>query len=329
MTYSIFIHKFVHPFIVYVLIGSLVSYMLALLMVRLTVIRNAKSKALLYILPFIIPITAYLAYRPFIIDRCTVYGHPLGLFNDLLCFSAEVLATIITPLFLVVVFFAVLKAATSIIASRRIAVKNGLASPDQYPVLFALLDNLCHKGGFNRPGMVVTKDSFARSFTMGYKSPLIVLSQGLIEALDEEELETVIAHELGHIVRSDSMITWVMVFLRDLLFFTPVIFWIFKDFITEKEKAADDVVIRLTGRPMAFAQALIKVWRLSPKKFFDNVVLDNFMPHPNLVGQSGVIEFRVKRMLYEEPANLKDYLPGYIAAVIIFGLTMFFLFYVC
>ncbi len=329
MTYDVFIHKFVHPFIVYVLIGSLVSYLLALLMVQFAVIRNARSKAFLYILPFIIPLAAYIAYRPFIIDRCTVYGHPLGVFNDWLCYSAEVLATILTPLFLVVVFLAVIKAFISIAAGKKIAKRYGFARAEEYPVLFNIMEKLCLKGDITKPGIIVTPDSFARSFTMGYRLPVIVVSKGLLDVLDAEELETVAAHELGHIARADSVTTWAMVFLRDLLFFTPVIFWVFRDFITEKEKAADDMVVRLTGRPMAFAQALIKVWRLSPKKFLDNIVFDNFMPHPNLLGQAGVIEFRVRRMLDHDPGKFKDYLPGYIAALIISTITMFTLFYVC
>ncbi len=329
MTYDVLIHKFVHPFIVYVLIGSLVSYLLALLMVQFAVIRNARSKALLYILPFIIPLAAYIAYRPFIIDRCTVYGHPLGMFNDWICYSAEVLATILTPLFMVVVFLAVLKAFASIVAGKRIVRRYGFAQAAEYPELFRIMEKLCLKGGITKPAIIVTPDSFARSFTMGHKFPVIVISRGLLDTLDDEELETVVAHELGHIARADSVTTWAMVFLRDLLFFTPVIFWVFKDYITEKEKAADDMVVRLTGRPMAFAQALIKVWRLTPRRFLDNVIFDNFMPHPNLLGQTGVVEFRVRRMLDQDPGSLKDYLPGYIAAILIFMLTMFALFYVC
>ena len=64
------------------------------------------------------------------------------------------------------------------------------------------MENLCRKGNLDLPAVIVTRDSFARSFTMGYRKPVVVFSEGLIEALDDNELETVVAHELGHIERA-------------------------------------------------------------------------------------------------------------------------------
>ncbi|PKM80604.1 MAG: hypothetical protein CVU89_12770 [Firmicutes bacterium HGW-Firmicutes-14] len=329
MSYDIFIHKFVHPFIIYVLIGTLVSYLLALLVSRFPIVRNSGSGSLVYGIPFIVPFVAYFSYRPFIIDKCAIYGHPLGIINDWLCFGGEVLAVILTPLFGIVFIIAITKALLSIFASRKLAKKYGFASPAVYPGVFMILEQLCAKSEINMPRVIITGDPFARSFTMGYRSPVIVFSKGVLGILDEDELETVIAHELGHIVRADSMMTWVMVFLRDLMFFTPAIYWVFRDFAFEKEKACDDIVVRLTNKPMAFSQALIKVWKLSPRTFFDRVVLDNFMPHPNLVGSSGILEHRVTRILNGEPGIINNSPISHIIIILTAVFSVFLLYWVC
>lgn len=329
MSYQVFVDRFIHPFIIYVLIGILISYLLALLVVRVPVLRDSRSKAAIYSLPFVIPFIAYFLYRPFSLKNCPTGGHPLGTLNDWLCYGGNALAVILTPLFIVVVVLAVAKAALSIFACRRITGKYGFALPADYPGLFSVLEMLCRKSGIKLPRVIVTKDRFARSFTTGRRSPVIIFSEGLLAALDEEELEAVVAHELGHIMRADSLLNWITVFLRDLMFFNPVVFWVFRDLAAEKEKASDDFAVTITGKPMAFAQALIKVWRLSPRTFFDSIMLDNFMPHPGFVSREGILEHRVKRILDGEHAALDNSLFAYMAVLAIVVLSIYVLYWVC
>lgn len=329
MSYGLFIDRFIHPFIIYVLIGTFLSYLLALLISRTPWLKDSGSRAMIYSLPFIVPFAAYLLYKPFLIKRCIISGHPLGAVNDWLCFGVDVLAKILTPLFLLVALLAAAKAVLSILACRRMVRKYGYASPVEYPELFFVLESLCCKGNIKIPQIIVTKDRFARSFTVGRRSPVIVLSKELFDTLDDEELETVLAHELGHIVRADSALNWVTVFMRDLMFFTPVVFWIFQDLTLEKEKAADDFAVKLTGKPLAFAQALIKVWRLSPRTLFDTILLDNFMPYPGFVRREAILECRVKRILNNEYEVLSKSLSVYAAGLLIAVLSIFVLYWAC
>ncbi|HWI55342.1 MAG TPA: M56 family metallopeptidase [Desulfobacteria bacterium] len=328
MTYDVFINKFIHPFILYVVVGTLASYLMAMVITRLPVMKNSKSRALLYSVIFLIPFIAYAVYRPFF-DKCVIAGHPLGIINDKLCTAGEAVAKILTPLFLLVTLVAVFKGGLSIYATRKIVRRYGYAQPSEYPDLFRTLENLCHKAGISMPGLIVTRDKFARAFTMGCRNPSIVISNGIIGALDDGELETLLAHELGHIIRNDSITMWVMVFLRDLMFFAPVVYWIFRDLSCEKEMASDDYAIELTNKPLAFAEALIKVWRLSPKKFFDNLILDNFIPHPNFITYSGILEHRVRRILNNEHINSYSSWVGILAVCSISVLAVFIIYWIC
>lgn len=329
MAYTIFVNRFIHPFIIYVIAGTLISYILALLLGKIPNFRDSRSRSMLLTIPFIIPIAAYLLYRPFQFYNCIILKRPMGIISSWLCSGAWGLSIILTPLFLFVAILALCKAGLSILGTRRIVKKYGFALPEDYPGVFKLLENLCSQINIQIPHLIVTKDAFARSFTMGRRNPVIVLSDGLIKALDAEELETVLAHELAHIVRSDALSNWVMVFLRDIMFFAPLSYWIFRDLSAEKEKASDDFAIQLTKKPYAFAQALIKVWRLSPRTLFSSIVFDNFMPHPNFVSSSGILEGRVKRILDKEHNTVKLSLFPYSAVIIVIVVSLTMVYWLC
>lgn len=325
MSYITFIERFIHPFIIYVVVGSAAGFLFAWGAAKIRYFNHSRAKAMLYTLPFIVPFAAYLWFKPFFDYNCILFKKPLGPLSSLICDVGTGIASFLTPVFIFVVIFAVFKAILSLIATRRILKKYGFAEAEEYPALFNTLENLCQKAEMAQPKIVVTKDTFARSFTMGKRTPVIILSEGTLEGLDAEELETVIAHELGHIKRSDSMLNWITVFVRDLMFFTPFSFMSFNRLATQKEMASDDFAISLTGKPYAFAQALIKVWRMSPRTLFNRLAFDNYMPHPNFVGSSNILEERVKRILHEE--NVINDSPFLIPAVAMIGIAALYTVY--
>lgn len=329
MAYKIVIDRFIHPFIIYVIAGTLISYVLARIISEIPGVKDAKSRAALYTIPFIVPALAYLLFKPFWAYNCILFKRPLGIINTWLCSGARGIATILTPLFFLVTAFALFKAIISIAATRRIVRKYGYSSEGDYPRLFNILGVLCTKVSIPIPKIIVTKDAFARSFTMGRRSPVIVLSEGVLNALDHEELETVLAHELAHIIRSDSPLNWLMVFLRDTMFFTPLSYWIFRDLSAAKEHAADDLAVLLTQKPYAFAQALIKVWRLSPRTLFSNIAFDNFMPHPNFISSSGIIEQRIKRILNKDHKTPSNSLILFLAIAVLGALSLLIVYWFC
>lgn len=50
-----------------------------------------------------------------------------------------------------------------------------------------------------RPELYVTTDPFPNAFTYGQTRPFIVVTSGLVEMMDDEEIFFALAHELGHI----------------------------------------------------------------------------------------------------------------------------------
>ncbi len=73
------------------------------------------------------------------------------------------------------------------------------------PEVWKFIEDTCQKFNIRTPGIGIIKDGNPNAFTYGYYSGYakLVLTQGLIEKLSQEELEAVIAHELGHIKHND------------------------------------------------------------------------------------------------------------------------------
>lgn len=75
----------------------------------------------------------------------------------------------------------------------------------QMPRIYNLLENLCIAQGMPMPAFEVIDSPALNAFASGIndKTYKIVLTRGIIEALSDDELEGVIAHELSHIRHRD------------------------------------------------------------------------------------------------------------------------------
>ena len=72
-------------------------------------------------------------------------------------------------------------------------------TPHQCPDLYAKLQVACSTLDVEMPELFVQQNPVVNAFTGGVERPIIVLYSQLIERLDDEEVLTVLAHEVGHI----------------------------------------------------------------------------------------------------------------------------------
>jgi heat shock protein HtpX len=96
--------------------------------------------------------------------------------------------------------------------SDRIAIASARAqevSPAEAPMLYRLADRLAIQYGVPRPRVYLSPDPSPNAFATG-RNPshaAIVVNQGLLRILDEEELYGVLAHEFGHVKNRDILIS--------------------------------------------------------------------------------------------------------------------------
>lgn len=72
--------------------------------------------------------------------------------------------------------------------------------PDQMPEVYNLLPPICEKLGIPEPEMYVKLDRVPNAYTTGDTQVFIVIHSGLLETMSLDEVQTVLAHECGHIL---------------------------------------------------------------------------------------------------------------------------------
>lgn len=116
------------------------------------------------------------------------------------------------------VIFAVAMTWGSYFASDKIALsmsKAQLADPVQFQQLHNIVDGLSIAAGIPKPRVYVVEDSAPNAFATG-RNPehaAIAVTTGLMEKLDRDELEGVIAHELSHVKNKDTLVMTIAVTL--------------------------------------------------------------------------------------------------------------------
>lgn len=66
------------------------------------------------------------------------------------------------------------------------------------------------------PPMYVTQDPMPNAMCIGMDKPIIVVTTGLVELLDEEEMRAVVGHEVGHALSGHSVYRTILLFLTSM-----------------------------------------------------------------------------------------------------------------
>jgi heat shock protein HtpX len=92
---------------------------------------------------------------------------------------------------------------------------------DENPQIFEMVTNLCKIGGIPVPKIHISPDASPNAFACGRdpKHASMCLNQGIIDLLNKQELEGVIAHELSHIKNRDILIMTITMVLSSIISF--------------------------------------------------------------------------------------------------------------
>ncbi|KUJ70706.1 peptidase M48 [Streptomyces albus subsp. albus] len=90
-------------------------------------------------------------------------------------------------------------------------------SDRQFAHLNDMLRDACYILDMERvPALYVTQNPQPNAMCIGLDEPIIVLSTGLVELLDEEEMRAVIGHEVGHALSGHAVYRTVLLFLTNV-----------------------------------------------------------------------------------------------------------------
>jgi heat shock protein HtpX len=176
-----------------------------------------------------------------------------------------------------------------------------IVSREQFPELHDLIERIVARNNLSKPRIAVVNTRMPNAFATGKtpKSSIVAVTTGLMDQLDNEELEGVIAHELAHIKNRDvliltlasifSMIAWYLMRFGMygamfggggsgggygrrgnegaamlLILLIAIITWIASFLIIRaisryREYVADRDGALITGKPSKLASALLKI----------------------------------------------------------------------
>lgn len=191
-----------------------------------------------------------------------------------------------------------------------------------HPQLWAAYRRAMSKTGLKRTiPLLQWFDPGHPAFTMGTLRPVVFLNPGVLERFDGGELEAILVHELVHVRRRDNLRQWLQVGAMPMLplavvqlfaakFVASAWFSLFavagtlvllaafqwgcrRLWSDRRERRCDEETVRLTGRPLALASALVKAWRTART---GRSAHSWFLPVCGLVAGGSCLERRLIRL---------------------------------
>jgi heat shock protein HtpX len=167
-------------------------------------------------------------------------------------------------------------------------------SPAEQPRLHSIIDRLCVQANLPKPRVAVAETPMPNAFAVGRspKSATVCATTGILDLLNDSELEGVLGHELTHVQNRDVMVMTIASFFASIAAFITqmgfwfggamddrdnnsgiafivvilvsavvyVISWLLLQALSRyREFAADRGSAILTGRPSALISALMKI----------------------------------------------------------------------
>ncbi len=166
-------------------------------------------------------------------------------------------------------------------------------TPAEAPRLHGIIERLCIQANLPKPRVAIAQTSMPNAFAIGRspKTATVCATTGILDLLDDAELEAVLGHELTHVQNRDVMVMTIASFFASIAsFIVQIGFWFGGAFGNDedsgpswivviavsavvylvsfvllqalsryREFAADRGSAILTGRPSALISALLKI----------------------------------------------------------------------
>jgi heat shock protein HtpX len=169
-----------------------------------------------------------------------------------------------------------------------------VVSPQEAPRLHALIERLCIQANLPKPRVAIAETPMPNAFAIGRspKTATVCATTGILDLLNDAELEAVLGHELTHVQNRDVLVMTVASFFASIAAFIVqmgfwfggafnnrdsnngpafivvilvsaavyVISWLLLQALSRyREFAADRGSAIITGRPSALISALLKI----------------------------------------------------------------------
>ena len=119
--------------------------------------------------------------------------------------------------------------------------------------------HLKNEYGIDRNIKVGISQQVLSPLMMGVIRPIIIFPVAAINQLTPEEIELILRHELGHIIRQDYVQNFIIRTMEVLMFYHPCIWWTTRIIEKERENHCDDYAVQSPENRMFYAKTLVKI----------------------------------------------------------------------
>jgi beta-lactamase regulating signal transducer with metallopeptidase domain len=158
-------------------------------------------------------------------------------------------------------------------------------------------------------------DQVISPLAMGIWRATVILPMSAVLCLSSEELEAVLAHELGHIRRLDYLCNLLQIAVESVLFFHPAVWWVSRSVRDRREVCCDEIAVRSCVDAVVYAQALLRLEEQKTELRFAMA----------FAGRKGSLLGRVEKVLGEDSAMESGMTSGVrvmVAGAVVIGLLL-------
>lgn len=116
--------------------------------------------------------------------------------------------------------------------------------------------------GQNTPVALKVSNIIQAPITIGFWKPIILFPVGMMTQLTVSEVESVLKHEMAHIVRKDYLVNIIQSIMEIVLFYHPLVWWLSSVAREEREYCCDDAALSQQTAPINYAKTLVRIQEL-------------------------------------------------------------------
>ena len=132
--------------------------------------------------------------------------------------------------------------------------------------------------------IIIAADKFLSPFTFSFSNPVIFIPRKILETKNEPLIESIIAHEMAHIKRQDSLWLALQNVIQILYFFNPLVWIIVRQLSSLRENICDDMVLSVNKvKPEDYGNSLLQVLRFNISGDSQSLLPTRFLGHKDQI----------------------------------------------
>lgn len=112
--------------------------------------------------------------------------------------------------------------------------------------------------GIRSPLMLRLSNDTLEPGIFGIIRPILLWPAKISGHLEDAHLETILAHELGHVRRRDNLASAAHMLVEAIFWFHPIVWWLGTRLVEERERACDEEVLQWGNQPHIYAESILK-----------------------------------------------------------------------